>query len=68
MRNRGELAAVQILADALVDAWIAALHVKKRTHDVDVEFPSLEPVAGNDIVSETQNEPRELPVVELCVA
>ena len=37
----GQLAAVQILAHALVDARIAALQVEQRAHDIDVEVLRL---------------------------
>ena len=37
MCQRGELAPVEVLAHALVDARIAALQIQQRAHDVDVE-------------------------------
>jgi hypothetical protein len=59
---------VQILADALVDARIAALHVKQRPHDVDIEFAGLELVTGDDVVGEPHDETRQFGVVHLGVA
>ena len=61
-------AAVQILADTLIDARIVALQVKQRPHDIDVEFARLKLFAGDDLVGEAQDEPRQLLVVERRVA
>ena len=68
MRDRRQLAAVQVLADTLVDARIAALQIKQGAHDIDVEFARLEFVAGDDLVGEAQDEPRQLFVIERRVA
>ena len=38
VRKVGQRPAMQVLANPLVDARIAALQVKQRTHDVDVNF------------------------------
>ena len=68
MRDRRQLPAVQILAHALIDARIAALQIEKRAHDIDVELARLEFFAGDDLVGEAQDQPRQLLVVERRVA
>ena len=68
MCDRRQLPAVQILADTLIDARIVALQVKQRPDDIDVEFARLKFVAGDDLVGEPQDEPRQLFVIERRVA
>ncbi len=51
MGERRELAAIEILAHALIDAWVAALQVKQRADDIDVEVFVGELGRGDDVVS-----------------
>jgi hypothetical protein len=64
MRKLGERAPVQVLADALVDARIAALQVEHGAHDVDVEVLLGVLGAGDDIVGNLEHELGELGFVE----
>ena len=66
--QRRELPAMQVLADTLIDARIAALQVKQRTHDVDVHFLRLELIARDDVVGESQDEARQTQLVERVFA
>ena len=64
----GQLAAVEILAHALVDARVGALQIEQRAHDVDVEALAGELGRGDDLVGERQHHLGELRLVELGVA
>ena len=68
MCQRGERAAVEVLAHALVDARIAALQIQQRAHDVDVEALRGVLRARDDLIGELQDERRELAVIEARLA
>ncbi len=64
MRQCRERPAVQVLADALVDARVAPLEVEHGAHDVDVEFLRGVLGAGDDVVGHLEDELGELAVIE----
>ena len=65
LRQLVELAALQILAHALVDARIGALEIEERAHDIDVELLLGERRARDDLVGIGDDQLGELVLVEL---
>ena len=68
VRQLGERAPVQVLADALVDARVAPLEVEHGAHDVDVELLRRVLGAGDDVVGDLEDELGELGLVEVGFA
>ena len=64
----GQLAAIEILPHALVDARVGALQIEQRAHDVDVEALPGELRRGDDVVGQRQHHLGKLGVRELGVA
>ena len=67
-RQVGQLAAVEILPHALVDARVGALQIEQRAHDIDVEVLAHELGRGDDLVGQRQHHLGELRLVELGFA
>ena len=55
---------MQVLADALVDARVAALQVEHGAHDVDVEILRRVLAARDDVVGDLEDELGELALIE----
>ena len=67
-RQVGQLAAVEVLPHAPVDARVAALQIEQRAHDVDVEALAGKLGCGHDLVGQRQHHLGELRLVELGLA
>ena len=64
MRELGQRASMQVLADALVDARVAPLDVEHGAHDIDVELLRRVLGAGDDVVGDLEDELGELGLVK----